>query len=324
MPASTSDVAFTPPTSERHEGEQRGPAPPAAPHGQHGAGDEPGERGPRQQDHRDPGRVVEHVGRQEVGEPGDDGTPAAPAERAAQEQHAGSRREQDRAEPQALGEPIGHAEPVHHPVVGAEGEQVPDGLMGDGAEADRRVPHRHGPAEQPPGVEREVGLGVGAHLPDGVPQQWHVGHRGQRGVGPAARPRAAGAGRRRRGEGRDRGRQDAERRRRAASEASTVSVPAAVASQVNVAAWAAAPVGEASPQVAVAQHPHQRAGQFPRRGEQAGHARHDGVPVAPDVGDDGRRGARRRLGDRHAPALGHRRARSPPRPSGTGRRARRR
>ena len=52
-----------------------------------------------------------------------------------------------------------------------------------------------------------------------------------------------------------------------------------------------------------------------RRRQHPGHAVDDGVAVAGDVGDDGRGGAGGRLGDGHAPALGHRRAGQHPRPA---------
>ena len=72
-------------------------------------------------------------------------------------------------------------------------------------------------------------------------------------------------------------------------------------------------LAQAGPQAVVVEHADERGGQVGRRASQPGHPRHHGVAMAPDVGDHRRRAAGGGLGDRHAPALGHRRAGQDPR-----------
>ena len=66
------------------------------------------------------------------------------------------------------------------PEEGAQGEEVADLLVGDGAEPDRRVPHRRRLAQEPAGVEIEVALVVRVGDPGLRPQLRHEGEEGER------------------------------------------------------------------------------------------------------------------------------------------------
>ncbi len=202
------------PDGEHHQGEQGRVAPPAVAQRSGGQGHEPGERGPGKQDHRQAGGVGQQVGAEGVRQRGDDqaevpapGGPRAgrpswrqdvPVQRAQQVEHAGTGREEHGAEPEPLGDPVGKAGGVEHPVEGPQGPEVADVLVGDRAEADARVPEEGGVVQEAPGIQVQVGLGVGTHPPGLGEQQGQVGDRGQDqqgyGADQAGGPAGAGVG----------------------------------------------------------------------------------------------------------------------------------
>ena len=92
----------------------------------------------------------------------------------------GRGQEREGSEPQALGDPVGHADPVEDPVERADRERVPEVLVRHGARADRRIPQVDRPSQERRGVEVEVLLAVGAHPARGRQQERDVGQQGQR------------------------------------------------------------------------------------------------------------------------------------------------
>ena len=166
---------------QRHQGERGRIAPPADPDGPGEEGDEPGQAGPRQQDHGDAGRVVQDVGAQGVGQGGHDharvppgrrggllvvvtGRSVGPTEGAQQVEDAGARGEHEAAQPQALGQPVGHADGVEEPVEGPHRPQVADDLVGHPAQAHAGVPEEGGVPQETARVQVQVGLRVRADL----------------------------------------------------------------------------------------------------------------------------------------------------------------
>ena len=173
------------------EGEQGRVAPAAGAGGPHSEPDEPAQPGPGQQNGRDTGRVVERVGAQFVGEHGDQQAPAVEVEGAQQVADAEAGREQQRADPQALGHPVGGAHRLEEPVEGAHRPEEADVLMGDRPQGPVGIPQHAGLAHEPARVEIEVGLGVRPHQSGAGGQQRPVGDRGghrHRPAGPVAPP----------------------------------------------------------------------------------------------------------------------------------------
>ena len=103
--ANTSAVAFTLPTIWTTMANDGGISPSALAQRVHHEREQPPQPRPRQQDHRDAGRVVERVRAQHVREGGDDRARSAHVDRAEQEQHAEPGEEHDAAEPDALRDP---------------------------------------------------------------------------------------------------------------------------------------------------------------------------------------------------------------------------
>ena len=161
------------------DGERGGISPPALAQRAHHQRQQPSQRGPREQDHRDTGRVVQGVRAQHVREGGDDRARAAHVDRAEQVQDAEPGEEHDAAEPDALSDPAREAHVLHDPVVRAHREQVADVLVRDRAEADVRVPHRRRALEQTRRVQVQVLLGVGGDLARRREQRRDVRQRGE-------------------------------------------------------------------------------------------------------------------------------------------------
>ena len=183
MPANTSAVAFTPPTIcttmakiaayfhvPRLSGARSARMVSASIHGSPA-------HGSRITEMRDEKSSVYGVSMNSDG--GDDRTGTAHVQRPQQEQHAERGAEQDRAEPQPLRHPGGHAGQVQDPVVRAHREEVADVLVGDRPHPDVGIPHRHRPLEQAAGIEVEVALGVGDDLAGLGEQHRHVGEQRQ-------------------------------------------------------------------------------------------------------------------------------------------------
>ncbi len=104
-------------------------------------------------------------------------------QRAEQEEHAESCREQDGAQPETLGHPRRDAQAVlEDPVERPGGEQVPDVLVGDGAVGGVRLPEVRRAGQQSSGVEVEVLLGVGDDASGRRPHHRHVGDGGEQRV----------------------------------------------------------------------------------------------------------------------------------------------
>ena len=173
------------------------------------------------------------------------------------------------------------------------------------------------------GIEVEVLLGVGRDLPGRERQHRHVREQREQRVARRDRPRHADGcgsiadGRLADGHG---------RRRRSASVASTSSVPRAVAPHVSCRACSSARRAQSGP---AARRRRARVRARPRSSE--GPSTRSPVSssstascVSGDAGRDRRRAARRRLGDRHAPAFVGGRARDHPRAAVQRRAARRR
>ena len=134
-----------PSDGEGHEGEQRRVPPSAAAHRPGCQRDQPGQTGEREQDDRDPGAVIQQVRAERVGERGHGHPARSPVELPQQEPDPQTRGRDDRPQPEALRDPVGHPDGLHQPVVGTHRPEVADVLVGDGSEADVRVPHRHRP-----------------------------------------------------------------------------------------------------------------------------------------------------------------------------------
>ena len=163
MPTNTQRGCVDAPDGQDHEREQRGVAPPTAPHRAHGEPDQPGQTGPREQQHRDARGERQLVRREHVDERAADRAGARHAEHPEQPPGAERGGERDGAEPEALRDPVGHAGVVGEPVERAHREQVADDLVRHGAEPDVRVPEVRRPRQQAIRVEVQVLLGVGAH-----------------------------------------------------------------------------------------------------------------------------------------------------------------
>ena len=163
-----------------HQREQGRIAPAAPAHRPHRQPDQPRQPGPRQEQHRDPGRERELVGREHVDERARDRSAARDAEHAEQPPGAEGGGERDRPEPQALRDPLGHPDVVGEPEERPHREQVADDLVGDGAEPDVRVPEVRGPREQAVGIEVEVLLRVGSDATRRRHQERHVGEERER------------------------------------------------------------------------------------------------------------------------------------------------
>ncbi len=266
----------------------------------------PSEGGPRQQDHRDPRGVVQRVRAERVRERCHHHSGAAPPERPAEVQDTRGRGEDDRAEPQALRDPVGHAETVEGPVEGPHREEVPDVLVRDRAHPDVRVPHRGGALHETAGVEVEVLLRVGGHLAAGRQQGRQEREGGQKGVPGAPVDPARRFGHLR----------HAGARRRTAWRASTSSVPTAVAPQVNLPACSIAPAPRRRRRSSSATTRAIASARSLRRvDEEARPALLHRVGVPRDPRDHGRGAAGGGLGDRHPPPLVRRRRRDDPRPA---------
>ncbi len=158
-----------------HQREQRRVAPAAPAHCPHRQAHQPRQPGPRQEQDGDPGRERELVGREHVDERAGDRPAARDAEHAEQPAGAESGGERDRAEPQALRDPLGHPDVVGEPEERPHREQVADDLVGDGAEPDVRVPEVRGARQQAVGIEVEVLLRVGGDATGRRHQEGHVG-----------------------------------------------------------------------------------------------------------------------------------------------------
>ena len=202
--------------------------------------EQPAERGPGQEDHRDSGCVVKRVRAERVRERGDRDSGSPATERAAQVEHPGCCGEDERAKPQALRRPVGQPDPVERPVERAHREQVPDVLVGDRSHPDVRVPHRRRTLQEAPGVEVEVLLRVGGYPAPVGQQRREVRERREKRVAerrrsPPGVPARHAALCRLPGGARGVDRHVRDRRRRT-SAASTSSVPRAVAPHVNLAA----------------------------------------------------------------------------------------
>ncbi len=176
--ADVDDGAGVDAAHERHDdGEEGGFAPPAPAQGHDGEPQHDGQAGPGQQDDRDPAGVLEEVGREHVRQRGGGRPRAAQPEDARQVEDAEPGGEEDRAEPQALRHPDGHADQVEGGEERPHRQQVADVLVGDRPETHRGVPHERDLAEEPGRIEIEVGLRVRGD--DAGP------HRQQRDVGEA-------------------------------------------------------------------------------------------------------------------------------------------
>ena len=174
-------MALTLPKVATVRREQRRVAPALGADGRHRERDQPRQRGERQQDRREPGHQREHVGRQRVDEPAAATPGPAPAERPQQvERRPAPAAKRIVPNHRRWATQSGRPRRVEDPVPGPHRPQVADVLVGDGAEADRRVPHRPRPA-------RAAGRGRGrgrswcrrSTQPGLGQQQREVGDRGQ-------------------------------------------------------------------------------------------------------------------------------------------------
>ena len=157
-------------------------------------GDQPWQCRPWQQDDRDAGGVGQVVRAQGIGQRRNQYRAApvggvGPANGAQQVAHTHGSTEQDRPQPQPLGYPVGHTQGVIDPVERAHREQVPDVLVGDGAQPDAVMPDEGGVRQQPRWVEVQVGLGIGADLARRRCQQGNVDEQGRHHDGEPVTPR---------------------------------------------------------------------------------------------------------------------------------------
>ena len=162
-----------------HEGEEGWHAPAAAPYRQDREGEQEGEPGPGQQDHRDPPGVLQEVGREHVGQRGHDRTRAPQPQDPREVEDPGPGGEQDRPEPEALGHPDRHVQEGQEAEEGAHGEEVADVLVVHRAEADGGVPHEGHLGQEAARIEIQVGLGVRRHHARPHDEQGDVGQERQ-------------------------------------------------------------------------------------------------------------------------------------------------
>ncbi len=175
----TSAVALTPPTISTTSANRAGSRHPPWRSDRAVERDHPGQRRPRQQDDRDPGRVRQEVRAEHVGQRRDGPSRTPPSQLAEEVADAGAGREEDRAQPEPLGDPVRHPDRLHHPVVGTQREEVAEVLVGDGSQPDVGIPHGPRPREQAARLEVQVGLGVRADPPGRGQQERSVRDGGQ-------------------------------------------------------------------------------------------------------------------------------------------------
>ena len=101
-------------------------------------------------------------------------------EQAGQHEDPAAGGENEGADPQALGDPHGDAEPVHCPVPRPEWPQVADRLMGDPSAEHARIPECRRAPQVATGIEVQVLLRVGRHHATSRQQRRDVRHDGER------------------------------------------------------------------------------------------------------------------------------------------------
>ena len=126
----------------------------------HADAQDPTEQAPGKQECRGSRNVRKHVRRQLVDESGHDDGGRRKVQASREEGHSGSGEEQQRADPETMGHPVGKAEEIEEPIERSARPQVADVLMGHPAVELTSVPGPERIADQATGIEIERQLGV--------------------------------------------------------------------------------------------------------------------------------------------------------------------
>ena len=152
-----------------------GVSPTASSRRQGGAADDPPQPRPREQEHGGARDVGEHVRRELVDECGDQGRQGCEPDDPGHPPHAEPCGDEQRADPEAMGDPVRHTERLEHPEPRTGRPEVGDVLVGNpagelpGIHRGRRV------GEEASGVEVDVELRVARHPTRGGGERRHVG-----------------------------------------------------------------------------------------------------------------------------------------------------
>ncbi len=168
------------PDGEYDKGGDRGIAPAGARRRADGQPDDPAQPGPREEHRRRPRDVRQDVRRELVEDRGGERGGEPETEFAGGPQHAGSGGEEQRAQPQAMGDPVRESGVLTEPEPRPMRPQVGDHLVGDPAGELAGIEGERGIADEAPRIQIEVELGVGRHPAGRRRQCRHVGEQGER------------------------------------------------------------------------------------------------------------------------------------------------
>ena len=174
-----------------HQGAQCRVVPAGAGRGEAREPDDPAQAGPREEHRRGPRDVGEQVRRQLVDECRGQRRAEAEPEAAGEPQHAGAGGEEQRADPQPMGDPVRESDRLAQPVPRTLGPEVGDDLVRYPPGELAGVERPGGVADQAAGVEVQVQLGVGGHPSRGRGHGRHVGEGGRGRRPPQAWPSVA-------------------------------------------------------------------------------------------------------------------------------------
>ena len=149
--------------------------------------DEPTDGGPRQEHQRSSRQVRQDVGRELIHERSGDRTSTRQPEVRGCPANAETTDEQQRCDPQSMGDPIRNVQLFEQPVPRTRRPQICHSLVGHPAGELSVVPGVRRIRNQPTRIEIQIELRVARHLPRSRQQRWQVGDQCER---PHAEPLA--------------------------------------------------------------------------------------------------------------------------------------